>query len=88
MASRALPVPAVIERLSRGDTLRREIGPRGRQWWFEAPYQIVSDDVAMQLQRGLIASPHADLRLFGLGDSLFPEHVDSQSWRATRGGRQ
>lgn len=88
MAPRALPVAVVVERLSRGDTLRREVGPRGRQWWFEAPYQIVGDDVAMQLQHGLIASPHPDIRLVGMGDSLFPEACDSQSWCATRGGRQ
>lgn len=68
----------IEQRLKRGDVLRMQIGAKGRIWWFENPYQVVSDE------RATIAL--FDFKLIDAGDGLFPMPHSGQSYLMPRGG--
>lgn len=69
----------VEERLRRGDRLHMGLGSRGRFWWFEAPYQIVSEERIRRLDHAAVVEA---------GDSLFGWRGNSQTWFPVRGGTQ
>jgi len=71
---------AIEERLLRGDPLRMGMSRRGRFWWFESPYQIVSEERVRRLE-----VPGSNLRIVEAGDSLFGWRGNSQTWFAARG---
>lgn len=64
----------VEQRLRSGERLLMGFGRRGRYWWFESPYQIVSEARLRQLEVG-------NVRLVESGDSLFGWPGSSQTWR-------
>lgn len=69
----------VADRLARGDRLYMGLGSRGRFWWFENRYQIVSDQRLARL---------GDRVLVEAGDSLFGWRGNSQTWLAVKGPAQ
>lgn len=69
-----MKVEAVIDRLSRGDHLHLGFIAGGRRWWFEAPYQVISEHaVHAAIRAGSVAVIEA-------GDSLFGLKGNSQTW--------
>lgn len=59
------------DRLRRGDRLYMGLGPQGRVWWFEAPYEIVPESAIRDLGNVEIAEA---------GDCLFGWRDNSQTW--------
>ncbi|WWT39849.1 hypothetical protein [Microcystis phage Mwe-JY25] len=70
----------VEERLERGDRLRMGFTHRGRFWWFDCPYQIVSEERVRRLE-----AVGSNMRIVEAGDSLFGLRGNSQTWMAARG---
>ncbi len=62
-----------IERLKRGDVLHMQFVEGKRDFWFEAPFQAVSEQEFSEASRRL--------SLIEAGDSLFGGSMSSQSWR-------
>lgn len=71
-------------RLQRGDRLHMELREGTRQWWFESPYALVSENVVGSLVFGHGAS----VRMIEAGDSLFGLPMNSQTWLPVQGGEQ
>lgn len=67
--------PSIEDRLMRGDRLYMGFNHRGRFWWFESPYQIVSEERVRRMQW-----PGSNLRIVEAGDSLFGWPGNSQTW--------
>lgn len=78
-----MPRLSVEDRLLRGDRLRMGFTHRGRMWWFENPYQIVSDQRVTRLR-----AQGSNIPLIEGGDSLFGLPGNSQTWLAVKGGTQ
>lgn len=71
-----MKVEAVIDRLARGHHLHLGFLAGGRRWWFEAPYQVVTEPVVhAAIRAGSVAVIEA-------GDSLFGQTGNSQTWLA------
>ena len=67
---------AFESRLARGDRLHMELRNGARQWWFEAPYAIISDKIVSAALFGLGGSH----RVMEAGASLFGLPMNSQTW--------
>lgn len=70
----------IIERLRRGDVLHMQLSGGKRLYWFEAPYQPVSESAFLWAEH--------ELQLVEAGDCLFGTRFNSQSIMAAQGGVQ
>ena len=64
--------------------LHLELREGARQWWFESPYALVSENVI----GSLVFGHGAAVRMFEAGDSLFGLPMNSQTWLPVQGGEQ
>ncbi len=71
---------SIVQRLKRGDVLHMAFVDGKRMWWFDCPYQPVSDIAVYRAGH--------EVELVEAGDSLFNLRNNSQTWMAARGGVQ
>lgn len=69
-----MKIEAVIKRLAAGDHLHLGFAKGKRLWWFEGPYQIVSEHVVHSAVR------EGSVAVIEAGDSLFGLKGNSQTW--------
>lgn len=76
-----MPKDAIRQRILRGDTVYMGFTADGRVWWFDDPYEPISDSVMQITMTGDNGGP----LLVEAGDSLFGWPENSQTWRSAYG---
>lgn len=73
-----MSIDAIRDRIRRGATVHMGFADGERVWWFENPYQPVSD----RAMRKAAVSDNGQALLEEAGDSLFGWEGNSQTWRS------